>query len=56
MKKVERLANNVGRRLILPWNLGTRRGNRGPKTFFKYIAFYWTMWWASLASIFGFIV
>ena len=56
MKKVERLANNVGRRLILPWNLGTRRGTRGPKTFFKYIAFYWTMWWASLASIFGFIV
>ncbi len=56
MKKVERLANNIGRRIIHPWKLGTRRGNRGPKTFFKYIAFYWTMWWASLASVFGFIV
>ena len=56
MKKVEKLANNVGRRLILPWNLGARRGSRGPKTLFKYIAFYWTMWWASIASILGFIV
>ena len=56
MKKVEKLANNVGRRLILPWNMGTRKGSRGPKTLFKYIAFYWAAWWASIASIFGFIV
>tara|TARA_E500000305_G_C3861218_1_gene160693 strand:- start:374 stop:505 length:132 start_codon:yes stop_codon:yes gene_type:complete len=42
--------------LIHPWKLGARRGNRGPKTLFKYIAFYWTMWWASIVSIFGFIV
>ena len=56
MNKVNKLANNVGRRLILPWNLGTRKGSRGPKTLFKYIAFYWAAWWASIASIFGFIV
>ena len=55
LKKVEKLANNVGRRLILPWNLGTRRGSRGPKTLFKYIAFYWTMWWTSVFSLFNFV-
>ena len=55
LKKVENLANNVGRRLILPWNLGTRRGSRGPKTLFKYIAFYWTMWWTSVFSLFNFV-
>lgn len=56
LNKVNKLANNVGRRLILPWNMGTRKGSRGPKTLFKYIAFYWAAWWASIASIFGFIV
>ena len=55
LKKVEKLENNVGRRLILPWNLGTRRGSRGPKTLFKYIAFYWTMWWTSVFSLFNFV-
>ena len=55
LKKVEKLANNVGSRLILPWNLGTRRGSRGPKTLFKYIAFYWTMWWTSVFSLFNFV-
>ena len=56
LERVNKLANNFGRRLIHPWKLVTRRGSRGPKTLFKYIAFYWTMWWASIASIFGFIV
>ena len=56
MERVNKLANNFGRRLIHPWKLGTRRGSRGPKTLFKYIAFYWAAWWASIASIFGFIV
>tara|TARA_Y100001938_G_C8064964_1_gene419654 strand:- start:208 stop:486 length:279 start_codon:yes stop_codon:yes gene_type:complete len=56
LEKVNRLANNIGRRIILPWHLGTRRGSRGPKTLFKYIAFYWTLWWTSILSLFGFIV
>ena len=55
LKKVNKLANNVGRRLILPWNMGTRKGSKGPKTLFKYIAFYWTMWWTSVFSLFNFV-
>ena len=55
MKKVEKLANNVGRRIVHPWKLGTRRGSRGPKSLFKYIAFYWTMWWTSVLSLFNFV-
>ena len=55
MKKVEKLANNVGRRIVHPWKLGTRRGSRGPKSLFKYIAFYWTMWWTSVFSLFNFV-
>ena len=56
MKNITLYANNFGRMVIHPWKLAARRGNRGPKTFFKYIAFYWAAWWASLASVFGFIV
>jgi len=55
LKKVNKFANNVGRRIIHPWNMGTRRGSRGPKTLFKYIAFYWTMWWTSVFSLFNFV-
>ena len=55
MKKVNKLANNIGRRMILPWNMGTRKGSKGPKTLFKYIAFYWTMWWTSVFSLFNFV-
>jgi len=55
LKKVNKFANNVGRRIILPWNMGTRKGSKGPKTLFKYIAFYWTMWWTSIFSLFNFV-
>ena len=55
LKKVNKFANNVGRRIILPWNMGTRKGSKGPKTLFKYIAFYWTLWWTSVFSLFNFV-
>ena len=55
LKNVNKFANNVGRRIILPWNMGTRKGSKGPKTLFKYIAFYWTMWWTSIFSLFNFV-
>ena len=55
LNKVNKFANNVGRRLILPWNMGTRKGSKGPKTLFKYIAFYWTLWWTSVFSLFNFV-
>ena len=55
LNKVNKFANNVGRRIILPWNMGTRKGSKGPKTLFKYIAFYWTMWWTSVFSLFNFV-
>jgi len=56
MKKVELYADNLGRLIVHPWKLSQRRGPRGPKTFFKYIAFYWTVWWTSLAGIFSFVM
>ena len=55
LNKVNKFANNVGRRIILPWNMGTRKGSKGPKTLFKYIAVYWTMWWTSVFSLFNFV-
>jgi len=56
MKKVELYADNLGRLIVHPWKLSQRRGSRGPKTLFKYIAFYWTVWWTSLAGIFSFVM
>ena len=55
LNKVNKLANNVGRRLILPWNMGTRKGSRALKPYLNILRFTET-WWASIASIFGFIV
>ena len=55
IERIEKVANNVGRRLILPWNMGRRKGSKGPKTLFKYIAFYWTLWWTSVFSLFNFV-